>query len=169
MDSITMDELNQSDKTATAESPKNPNRRGRWTGPTAYTLIRDHLERIGSVTPDEANDLYGISHGSFASTVCLLRRDGMNIETSRYHNNFGQIRSRYHLADEAETETQQPPSLRSHTVAVRIGDGGLEVQLAADSNVDGTPFFKLTPKQIEYLVTNFKLYQALCGEKNDAA
>jgi hypothetical protein len=171
MNSITMDELNQRDKAAVAESPlpKNPNRRGRWTGPTAYTLIRDHLEQKGSITPDEANDEHGISHGSFASTICLLRRDGMNIETSRYHNDFGQIRSRYHLAAEDETAvpTPQPPSMKSRTVAVRIGEDGLEIQLAADNDVDKTPFYTLTQKQIEYLATNFRLYQALACEKKD--
>jgi hypothetical protein len=171
MDSVIMTKPKQDDEASAEASPlpkpKNPNRRGRWTGPTAYTIIRDHLEQHGSITPDEANDLHGISHGSFNSTICLLRRDGFDITTSRYHNDFGQMRSRYHLAadDEDAAPPPMPPSMKSHTVAVRIGEDGLEVQLAPDNDVEGTPFFRLTPKQIEYLVSNFKLYQALCGEK----
>ena len=178
MDSMTMDK------------PKPSKRRGRWTGPTAYSLIRDHLEGHGSITPDEAKKLYNISKGSFDSTVSSLRQDGWAIETSRYHNEAGQLRSKYHLADEdgpaqevvtstlpaiaedgsivvpgGKTTAAPPPSKKSHTVAVRIGEEGLEVQLASSTDTYTAPFFRLTPKQIEYLALNFKLYQALSGDK----
>lgn len=175
---------------AIMDKPKPSKRRGRWTGPTAYSLIRDHLEGHGSITLDEAKKLYNISKGSFHSTIGDLKMDGWAIGTSRYRNDAGQLRSKYHLADEdgpaqevvtstlpaiaedgstvmpgGKTTAAPPPSKKAHTVAVRIGEKGLEVQLASSTDTYTARFFLLTPKQIEYLALNFKLYQALSDAK----
>lgn len=160
-----------------ADEPKKSRRRGRWVGPSAYSLIAAHLEQHGSITQEEAKKLHDISYSSFHSTIYSLNHDGWLLRTSKVRNEAGSSRTRYHLVDENETqeagadsqpalaENRTPPTKKSNTVAVRIGENGLEVQLTAKDDMDTAPFYTLTQKQIEYLATNFRLYQNLVGEK----
>lgn len=184
MDTAIMDDLSQADDADTLATPMEPaaeepmkSRRGRWVGPSAYSLIAAHLEQHGSITQAEAKKLHGISYSSFHSTIYSLKHDGWLLRKSKFHDEAGKSRTRYHLVDEDEAqqteadsqpvpvENRAPPSKKSHTVAVRIGESGLEVQLTASDDMDTAPFYKLSQKQIEYLATNFRLYQNFAGEK----
>lgn len=197
MGSMTMDEPTHTDDIATHADAQEAStkalplpgakRRGRWSGPTAYQIISDHLDAHGSITEDLAKQLYGISKGSFNSTIGFLKHDGWTIGTSKYRDEAGRSRSKYHVINEQdavsnrdkEVETDGRPAIVEHripasstrnkvaassplketyTVAVRLGKDGLELQIAAIGDASTSPFFKLNENQIKYLFENLSLY-----------
>jgi hypothetical protein len=196
MNSMIMDEPTQDEATDTAsttDTKGKSRRRGRWTGPTAYGIIRDHLETHGSITQEVAARLYSISLSSFHAVICYLKQDGWFIGTTRYRDDAGRLRSAYHvLTDDGQIQetvavampqkqakagepapaepapavanwkklppVPPPPVKTSHTVATRVGEDGLELQIAAIGDARTSPFFKLNENQIKYLFENLSLY-----------
>jgi hypothetical protein len=190
MDTAIMDEPTQTDAQDASTSPLPPpgaRRRSRWSGPTAYEIISDHLDAHGSITAEIAKELYGISNGSFNSTISDLKHDGWVIGTSKYRDDGGRSRSKYHVINEYDTVERtvqaasvdprpasvehriravpdgkkvpaSPPSKEPDTVAIRIGKDGIELQIAAIDDAPTSPFFKLGENQIKYLFENLSLY-----------
>ena len=77
---------------------------------TQKQMIQDHLQRFGSITPEQARIEYACAR--LSARISELREDGMNIETieRKAINRFGkriQYTERYVLREGGNTDEQK--------------------------------------------------------------